>query len=198
MAFSVLFTIFSALLAYTSFLVYLRLFLSPIAHFPGPRFAAVTFWYEFYYDIVCGGKYIWKIKSLHEKYGPIIRINPYELHVISPDFWDVMYTSSTNSNRRDKWSWQALGLGIPASTFGTVPHALHRHRRGAINSFFSKQNARKLLPVVEERVQALVQRLRMSKDQGEVVSMEYAFSAFTNGMASQPFPLSRPQSTNSS
>ena len=58
-----------------SFIVYLiyevvyRLYMSPISEFPGPRLAAASFWYEFYYDIVLGGKYTWKIAELHEKYG---------------------------------------------------------------------------------------------------------------------------------
>jgi hypothetical protein len=88
MVFSLVVSILGASLLYTSFTLFRRLFYSPIAGFPGPKLAAATFWYEFYYDIVCGGKYIWKIKSLHEQYGPIVRINPYELHVIDPDFWD--------------------------------------------------------------------------------------------------------------
>jgi cytochrome P450 len=181
---SVVLSILGCSLTYTLITIYRRLYLSPISNFPGPKLAAATFWYEFYYDIILGGQYIWKIKSLHEQYGPIVRINPYELHVSTPDFWDVLYTASTPSNRRDKWSWQTEGIGIPASLLGTAPHALHRHRRTAINSFFSRQNVRKLLPHVEERVDALVQRLKMCGAQGEVVQIEYAFSAFTNGMHS--------------
>lgn len=46
-----------------------RLYLSPIAHIPGPRFAVLTFWNEFYYDVVLGGKYTWKLLEYHEKYG---------------------------------------------------------------------------------------------------------------------------------
>ena len=46
-----------------------RLCLSPIAHIPGPRFAALTFWNEFYYDVILGGKYTWKLLEYHEKYG---------------------------------------------------------------------------------------------------------------------------------
>ena len=30
---------------------------SPIAHIPGPRLAALTFWNEAYYHIALGGKY---------------------------------------------------------------------------------------------------------------------------------------------
>lgn len=46
-----------------------RLYLSPLASIPGPKLAALTTWYEIYFDIVKPGKYVWKIKSLHEQYG---------------------------------------------------------------------------------------------------------------------------------
>ena len=48
-----------------------RLYLSPIARFPGPWYAAVTLWYEFYWDAIKRGRYEWKIAELHEKYGKI-------------------------------------------------------------------------------------------------------------------------------
>ena len=128
----ILYSFLGTSLIYLSFLIYHRLYLSPIAHFPGPTLAALTYWYEFYYDIILGGQYIWKIKALHDQYGPIVRINPHELHVSDPAFWDVMYTSSTNSNRRDKWIWQTKGVGIPASILGTAEHGVHRRRRGRL------------------------------------------------------------------
>lgn len=46
-----------------------RLFFHPLAKFPGPRIAAASFWYEFYYDVVRCGRYHIKIAELHEKYG---------------------------------------------------------------------------------------------------------------------------------
>lgn len=46
-----------------------RLFLSSIAHVPGPKWAALTSWYEFYYDVIKPGQYVWKIKALHAQYG---------------------------------------------------------------------------------------------------------------------------------
>jgi hypothetical protein len=44
-------------------------FFGPLAKFPGPKLAAATLWYEFYYDVVLEGQYTFKIKELHEKYG---------------------------------------------------------------------------------------------------------------------------------
>ena len=58
-----------SLVAYTLYGALWRLYFSPIAHIPGPRFAALTFWNEFYYDVVLGGKYTWKLLEYHEKYG---------------------------------------------------------------------------------------------------------------------------------
>lgn len=46
-----------------------RLYLSPLAKFPGPKLAALTSWYEFYYDYFERGRFTWKIKELHAQYG---------------------------------------------------------------------------------------------------------------------------------
>ena len=54
---------------YIAAIVVYRLWLCPVAKFPGPWLAKVTFWYEGWYDIVRQGRYTWKIMELHEKYG---------------------------------------------------------------------------------------------------------------------------------
>lgn len=54
---------------YALSLVIYRLFFSPIAQFPGPKLAAVTSWYELYYDVVHKGKYLFEIEKMHDKYG---------------------------------------------------------------------------------------------------------------------------------
>jgi hypothetical protein len=46
-----------------------RLFLSPIAHIPGPRLAALTTWYQIYHDVYHWGQFELEIKRMHEHYG---------------------------------------------------------------------------------------------------------------------------------
>lgn len=41
----------------------------PLARFPGPRIAVIGPWYEFYYDVVKDGRYLWQIEEMHKKYG---------------------------------------------------------------------------------------------------------------------------------
>lgn len=65
---SLLLLIFAASLYLVTGAIY-HLYFSPIARFPGPKVAALTFWYEFYYDVICRGRYTWKIEELHRKYG---------------------------------------------------------------------------------------------------------------------------------
>lgn len=65
------FTVFTGCVAvYLLGLSIYRLYLTPSAKFPGPRLAALCYWYEFYYDVwPHEGQYTWKIRQLHEKYG---------------------------------------------------------------------------------------------------------------------------------
>lgn len=49
-----------------------RLFLSPLAKFPGSKLAALTRKYESYYEAVENYEYLWKIKKMHEQYGKLV------------------------------------------------------------------------------------------------------------------------------
>lgn len=89
---------------YSIYLLILRLYFSPLRRVPGPTLAIWSFWYEFYYDVVLRGRYTWKIADLHKQYGPIVRINPYEVHIYDPDFYDELYVSG-GKRRSEQWSW---------------------------------------------------------------------------------------------
>ena len=65
----------SILLSWLTIAIY-RLFIHPLAAFPGPKLAAITVLYEAYYDIWKGGKYIFKLNELHRKYGKIPNASP--------------------------------------------------------------------------------------------------------------------------
>lgn len=41
----------------------------PLSHVPGPKLAAATYLYEFYYDVILFGQFSKQIRTIHEKYG---------------------------------------------------------------------------------------------------------------------------------
>ena len=162
-----------------------RLYLSPISSFPGPKLAALTLWYEFYYDVILDGQYIFHLGDLHALYGPIIRINPYELHIADSEFYEKLYASGASGEKRNKWDWFTKQLDTPGSMLSTDDHGHHKIRRAALNRFFSSASVKKLQPMIDEKVGLLVKRLKAAKDTGKVIKMNLAFSAMTNGEHSQ-------------
>jgi hypothetical protein len=56
-------------IAYLTFVLIYRFYFDPLAKFPGPKLAALTTWYEGYFDIVNKGSYIFEVGKMHEKYG---------------------------------------------------------------------------------------------------------------------------------
>ncbi|KAH8805423.1 cytochrome P450 [Xylogone sp. PMI_703] len=163
---------------YVVSLVIQRLVLSPIAHFPGPKLAALTWWYQFYYDVIKRGQYLFKIQQLHSIYGPVIRINPCELHVVDPEFMDVLYAGP--GRKRDKWDFDTQAFRTGGATLSTNSHDLHRIRRAALNPFFSKTTIRKLQPLVDGKVDQLLERFAECQRAQNVLVANHVFAAFTN------------------
>jgi hypothetical protein len=75
------------LIIYIIWLALYRLYLSPLAQFPGPKLAALSQWYEVYYDIVFPGQFIFQIQKMHKTYGILMETLFHSGHIISdPDF----------------------------------------------------------------------------------------------------------------
>ena len=57
------------LIGFPLLVIVYRLFFHSLAKIPGPKLAALSRLYEFYYDCILGGKFVFKIEELHEQYG---------------------------------------------------------------------------------------------------------------------------------
>ncbi|PQE31749.1 cytochrome p450 protein [Rutstroemia sp. NJR-2017a WRK4] len=179
LAYSVTIFVFSYVL-WAVYIAIWRLYFSPIAKFPGPKLAALTQWYEVYYDLFKGGQLIFKLLELHEKYGPIVRINPWELHINDPDYFEELYCA-----KRDKHSYYTNGFGLPESVVATIPHELHKIRRVPFNKFFSKAMINKYSPVIQSKLDLLIARLRTMKAENKVVSMNLAYTCYAADVVNQ-------------
>lgn len=62
-------TLTVAFTAYWTCLATYRLVFSPVSKFPGPRLAALTYLYEFWYDRLTTGRFAFHIQELHKQYG---------------------------------------------------------------------------------------------------------------------------------
>ena len=62
--------------------VFYNLFFHPLARFPGPKLAAATHLYEFYWSVIRDGEFIWEIERLHKKYGEDPFLNVFVLFFI--------------------------------------------------------------------------------------------------------------------
>jgi len=90
-----------------------RRYFHPLSKIPGPFLPAVTKLYQTYYN----GKYFEQVDLLHQKYGPIVRITPDEVHLANIEDYDQIYH---NTSRYSKGANFYDSMCVKQSTFGTA------------------------------------------------------------------------------
>ncbi|KAI0139651.1 cytochrome P450 [Xylariaceae sp. FL1272] len=178
-----LFGVASLLALYTILKVVYRLSFHPLARFPGPKLAAVSSAFEFYYSVGKGGMFPWKLKEMHARYGPVVRITPNELHFSDPDFYREIHTSQ--SMPRDKYAPFYRFTGATLSAFETHSSGLHNSRRQPLLNAFSKRAIADIEPLVWAKVNLLTERLQQAGENKTPVTLDAAFSALTADITSE-------------
>lgn len=71
--------------------IFYRLWFHPLAGVPGPRLAAITNWWAYYYEL--RGVLPEKVKALQKKHGwpAVIRVGPNRVVIHDPRQYDVIY-----------------------------------------------------------------------------------------------------------
>ena len=110
--------------------------------------------------------------------GPVVRINPWEIHIKDSAFFDQVYT---NSIKFDKDPWYYRFIGITQSTFATPDSRRHRFRRRAMSNPFSSSKILSQQPFIESCVAKLIASIKNEKS-GQPINMSQAFWCMANDM----------------
>ncbi|KAK0189785.1 cytochrome P450 [Armillaria mellea] len=147
----------------------------PLRHYPGPRIAALSKWYKFYFDVLQDGGFLEHLEKLHIQYGPVVRVGPNEVHFSNPRaYGDIYFVGSKFT--KDPELYDAFDQS--SSSFACVdPHAA-KIRRELLGPVFSRSRIIKIQSVIQEKVDHLIRRLT-SGDPENPVNLFLAFRAAT-------------------
>ncbi|PSN63626.1 pisatin demethylase [Corynespora cassiicola Philippines] len=169
-----------ALLSYFLLLTIYRLTLHPLAKYPGPllwRISPIPSCIS-----LMKGRIAFDYKTLHEHYGPVVRVMPNELSFNTAKAWDDIYGHRVGMQNMDK---DPIHVGaveaIPGATNLTMaPDSAHARQRRALAHAFSKQALLEQEPILRDYVDLFVKRLREMAHRGEAANMVswYNFCTF--------------------
>ncbi|KAF9077841.1 cytochrome P450 [Rhodocollybia butyracea] len=164
--------------AFSSLFVY-RLFFHPLRKYPGPILAALTGWYEAYYNIVKGGGLVAEIERLHKLHGPVVRVGPNTLHFNDRQAYHDIYThGSTLVKEREFYS--AIGAHAPQGSLIFCDPEVSKQRRGLLQPLFSRKAVMSLEYTIQQKIDKLLAILKSNYNSSSTaVSMAVAYRALT-------------------
>lgn len=94
-----------------------RLYFHPLSSIPGPRLAALSnIWHAHH---ARSGRMYTLGKTLHQKYGPVVRVGPNELWINTRDSFKVIYSAGSGFEKSD--FYLSTVLTKPSLSFSPVP-----------------------------------------------------------------------------
>ena len=148
-----------------------RLYFHPLAKVPGPKIAAATRGYEFWYQGLQHTRFPAKIKELHNQYGPIIRISPEEISLNDSEF-NIEYFMHDKKLKKDPWYYY---FGFRNALFVLTNKKKHKERQTNLADSFRGSYWRASYPMMTREIQTLVGKFEKSAEEKEELNLSKAF-----------------------
>ncbi|KAK3348528.1 cytochrome P450 [Neurospora tetraspora] len=158
-----------------------RLFLHPLAGIPGPRLAALSnIWHAYH---ARNGRMYQLGKTLHKRYGPLVRVGPNELWFDSKEAFKSIYSAGSGFEKSDFYLSTALTkptltlhpFKFPPSPQVHLPDTLdllserfmsrYRLQRRLIGPLYQTSSLRKFEPQIDAVLGQAIAQLRSLKGQ---------------------------------
>ncbi|KAF3807810.1 putative sterigmatocystin biosynthesis P450 monooxygenase [Colletotrichum gloeosporioides] len=151
-----------ACIGLTTFAIIRLLFLglcNPLSHIPGPWYPRFTH-YVLKYKTMSGCR-IHYVHALHSRYGPIVRISPFQVAVADPEGFTAIHRIGSGFVKTQWYEDFSGGSGIGIGVFAMTDTKRHAARRKLFARAFSTVNIRQNCEsVVREKVVKAVDRIK--------------------------------------
>ncbi|KAF7586336.1 hypothetical protein BBP40_009064, partial [Aspergillus hancockii] len=181
------------------YLIVYRLYFHRLAEFPGPRLAAISTIYRSFFQIWKNGKLIDHVTTLHDLYGPVVRISPNEVsesqslpiilhrHLLQISHLKI-YKSQLHFRNiaayHDIYSARFEGtkdpdfyehLGQSAALFGIVDPKQHSARFRIVSHLFSKRHFDSFEPRLKAHVTRFGDLLSVLARNDDICNLSFGF-----------------------
>ena len=136
-----------------------NVYFHPLARYLGP-----LLWRAFRFPQIyamMGGYLPYRLKELHDRYGPVVRVAPNELSFIDAMAWKDVYTHKEYIRPGE---WRNRLPGKTSDHFISAGIETHSRFRKVFNAAFSEQALRRQEPIVHYYVGRLMHRLNEAVD----------------------------------
>ncbi|KAL3462276.1 cytochrome P450 [Aspergillus heterothallicus] len=150
-----------------------RVYWHPLRKIPGPLLAALTGWWEFYFDVIDNGTLGKRLPGLHERYqSPVIRISPNHVHVNDPNFYHVVYRAGTHYRKAPHFY---KALIYPEALISIMDPKRHRIYRNTIAPLFSPAAIEQCAPRTHRVILKAATKISEGLQTGRPIDMERLF-----------------------
>lgn len=149
-----------------------RLTLHPLAKVPGPTLAAMTSAYAMSWDLPNDSSYVKNFAKWHEKYGPVIRIEPNHVHILDTDAYNKVFKIGTKFYRDPaiySFPFTKGGFFNKLHVKDAKPHRdLYMH-------YFSRNAVQTLEPAIRDHLRTFLQKVEQAAVANQAIDMTRGF-----------------------
>jgi len=144
-----LFVITGGIICISGIAVY-RLWLHPVAKYPGPLFGRLTDWYSVLHCAE-GDRHV-DLLELHRKYGDIVRFGPNRISINTNEGLKNIYGKKANTRKSTSYYSVFAYVFKGDSSLTTIDPIVHGQKRRVVSQALSENACRELEPIVLENI----------------------------------------------